>query len=304
MDCDAASDARCRLYEALPSVLLAMNDLPTYAERMSAARDGKGGWVQVETAGGKWKADRSTESNVAYDHRRHGVRAGMDFAVGEGGRAGVSVHGLRGSADMTRSGGEVELSGGGLGVNATAMVAGDVHVDAQAAVTWYDVDVDSATGRSLKKDASGRGYALGVEAGRRMSVMDGVSVTPRGGLVWSKVSLDDFTDSLGPRVSVKDADSLVGRVGLMVDRAVGSEEAPGRVFGSVDVEHEFKDETSVNVPGSPLLKTTARSTGVRLGFGGEFGVDEGVVLRVRADYTTSGGDTNEYGAGVQLNLRF
>ena len=303
MICDLAMDKRCSLYEALPSVLLAMNDLPTYAERMSAARDGRGGWVQVETAGGKWKADRSTEQDVAYDHRRHGVRAGMDFAVGEGGRAGVSVHGLRGSAEMTKNGGEVELSGGGLGVNATAMVAGDVHVDAQAAVTWYDVDVESALRRSLKKDARGRGYVLGVEVGRRMSVMDGVSVTPRGGLRWSKVDMDDFTDLMDTRVSVEDADSLVGRVGLMVDRAVGSEEAPGRVFGSVDVEHEFKDETSVDVLGT-TLKTTARSSGVRLGLGGEFTMREGVVLRARVNYTRSGGDTNEYGGGVELNLRF
>ena len=40
--------------------------LPTYAERMSAALDGKGAWVQVETAGGKWKADTSTRPDVAY----------------------------------------------------------------------------------------------------------------------------------------------------------------------------------------------------------------------------------------------
>ena len=106
----------------------------------------------------------------------------------------------------------------------------------------------------------------------------------------------------------------------MVDRAVGSEEAPGRVFGSVDVEHEFKDlkfrdsryfesrnlskdETSVNVGGAPL-ETTAKATGARLGLGGEFAMREGVVPRARADYTRSGGDTNEYGGGVELNLRF
>ncbi len=105
-ECDTAREKRCRFYEALPSVLLVMNDLPTCAERMSAARDGKGARVQVETAGGKWKADTSTRPDVAYDHRRHRMRAGMDFAVGEAGRVGVSAHGLRGSAEMTQGGGE------------------------------------------------------------------------------------------------------------------------------------------------------------------------------------------------------
>ena len=172
-------------------------------------------------------------------------------------------------------------------------------------VANYDVDVESALRRSLKKDAKGMGYALGVEVGRSMTVRDGVSVTPRGGLLWSKVSLDDFTDSRGDgtRVSVKDADSLVGRVGVMVETATGSEDAPGRVFGSVDVEHEFKDETSVKVL-DKLLETTAKSSGVRFGLGGEFTMREDVVLRLRADYTTMGGGTNEYGGGVELNLRF
>ncbi len=306
MNCDVASDKRCRFYEALPSVLLAMNELPTWAERMSAARDAKGGWMQVETAGGEWKADSSTRPNVAWDHRRHGVRAGMDFAVGEAGRAGVSVHHLRGSAEMTRGGGKAELSGNGLGVNATAAMAGGVHVDVQAALTWYDVDLTSSSGTALKDGVKGRGQALGVEAGRPMALGDDVSLTPRIGLAWSRVSLDDFTDSRlarSSRVSMKDADSLAGRVGVMVETAAGSEDAPGRVFGSVDVEHEFKDETSVNVAGASL-ETTARSTGVRLGFGGEFSLGEGVVLRARADYTTSGGDTSEYGGGVELNLRF
>ena len=104
-------------------------------------------------------------------------------------------------------------------------------------------------------------------------------------------------------MSGEDADSLVDRVGVMVETAVGSEDAPGRVFGSVDVEHEFKDETSVKVL-NELVKTTARSSGVRLGLGGELTMREGVVLRLRADYTRMGGGTNEYGGGVELNLRF
>ena len=308
MDCDMASDKRCRLYEALPSVLLAMNDLPTWAERMSAARDGKGGWARVETAGGKWKADRSTRPDVAYDHRRHGVRAGMDFAVGEGGRAGVSVHGLRGSAEMTKNGGEVELSGGGLGVNATAAMAGDVHVDAQAAVTWYDVDVESATGRSLKKGAGGMGYALGVEVGRRMPVADDVFLTPHGGLLWSKVDMDDFTDSrLGTRVSVEDADSLRAALGVSVEKVLDGDGGSGsRLFGSLDVEQEFKEETAVKVQGSSL-KASAEKTRFRLGIGGVHAWDEGrYALQGSLGYTArgGGGDNRDVGGGLSFVMRF
>ena len=78
---------------------------------------------------------------LAYDHRRSAVRAGADFLAGESGRVGVSAHALRGKAEMGGVG-EVELDGMGGGLSAT-WLAGDFYVDAQAAVTLYDVDVES-----------------------------------------------------------------------------------------------------------------------------------------------------------------
>ena len=130
--CDLSSgDGQCRLYEALPSVLLGMNDLPTRAERMSAPRDARGGWMRVEAGSGKWKADTSTRPNLRYDHRRYGVRAGMDFAVSETVRLGFSAHLLEGKAEMASPLGgdnEIDVSGTGVGVHATAMMAGGVHV--------------------------------------------------------------------------------------------------------------------------------------------------------------------------------
>ena len=108
MLCDEASDNRCRLYNALPSALLSMNGLPSYGERMASARSGGGGWALVEAASGKWKASRSPkDASVSYNRSRTGVRAGVDMAVGEGGRVGLSAHGLTGSAKMSGNGGKV-----------------------------------------------------------------------------------------------------------------------------------------------------------------------------------------------------
>ena len=306
LDCTRAMDGRCRLYEALPSILLAMNDLPSYAERTSAVRDANGAWARVEMARGEWQADKAATGKLAYDHRRTGGRAGVDVLAGETGRVGVSMHVLRGKAEMSGVG-EAELDGTGAGLSATWLV-GDLYVDVQAGATWYDAKLDSAiagSGRLVDK-VDGRGYALGLDVGNRMVMGGDLVVTPRAGLAWSKVDWDDFMDKVGSggaKVSVRDARSTKGRVGVMVDTAVGSEDAPGRVFGSVDVEHELSDETSVNVGGT-LLETTVKPTGVRLGLGGTFSLGEDVVLRARADYTTSGGDTNEYGGGLELNLRF
>ena len=312
LKCKDAPDDRCRLYEALPSVLVAMNALPSWAERTSAARDGNGGWARVEAAGGDWQAKKATRATaatpLAYDHRRSAVRAGVDFHAGESARVGVSVHALGGKAEMGGVG-EVELDGMGGGLSATWLV-GDFYVDAQAAVTLYDVDVESDMfGKMPKKDVHGAGYGLGVDVGRRMAV-GGMSVTPRAGVEWSKVDLDEFVDmeredspEARARVSVEEADSVKGRVGVMVEAEMGSGETSGRLFASLDVEQEFSEETEVQV-GRELLKTEVRPTAVRVGLGGAFAVAEDVVVRATGGFRTSGSGTSGYGGGLELQMRF
>ncbi len=305
--CEDAGDGRCGLYEALPSMLLEMNGLPSWAERTSAARDANGGWARVESARGKWRAKKAaTAGELDYDHRRSGVRAGFDFLAGENGRVGVSAHALGGKAQMSGVG-EVELDGLGGGVSAT-WLSGDLYVDAQAGLTLYDVGVESYThGKLLKKDVDGAGYALGVEVGARMPVGRAL-VTPRGGLSWSKAGLDDFMDmeAMGgrrARVSVEGARSVKGRVGVMVETELGMGGSSGRVYGSLDVERELSDETEVKV-GGRLLETEVRPASVHLGAGGVFEVGENVVLKATAGYRTSGSGTSGYGGGLELHVRF
>ncbi len=304
-DVERMGDRRCRLYEALPSVLLAMNAPPSYAERMAAPRGAHGGWARVEAARGTWRAKKATTTGeLAYDHRRSMVHAGVDFIAGESARVGLSMHALKGKAEMAGVG-EAKLNGMGGGLSAT-WLAGGFYVDAQAAVTLYDVDVESYThGKMPKEDVSGAGYALAVDVGKRVPV-GGAFVTPRAGLVWSKVDLSDFTDmerAGGPRARVapEEASSVKGRLGVMLETKVGS--GDGAVFGSLDMEREFSDETAVKV-GEELLKTEVRPPAVRLGLGGAFRVDENTLLRATAGYRTGGSGISEYSGGLELQVQF
>ena len=207
---------------------------------------------------------------------------------------------------MTISGssGDVDLSGMGAGLSATWEV-GEFQVDAQAAATWYDADLKSYThGRLLKKEASGAGYALGVDVGWRMAVGE-LMVTPRAGFGWSRVGFLDFIDletAGGARaeVSVEEAGSVQGRLGVTVERELAPS---GHLFGSLDVEQEFSDETEVKV-GGETLKTELRPTALRLGLGGMFDVDENVVLRATGGWQTSGSGTSGYGGGLEVRVRF
>ena len=308
--CEAAGDRRCRMYEALPSMLVALNALPSYAERSSATRDANGGWARVEASGGEWRAKKATATGrLAYDYRWFVGRMGVDYAPREDLRVGWSVHAPRGKAEMSGVG-EVELDGVGAGVSATWRT-GDLYVDAQAAVTRYGVGLTSnAHGKLLNKDASGVGYALGVEGGKRLRMpVGGAFVTPRAGLAWSEVDLRDFTDletAGGPRrsrVSVQDARSVKGRVGVTVEKEMEMGAASGRVFGSLDVEREFSDETEVQV-GEETLKAAVRPTAVSLGAGAVFDVRENVLMRAVAGYRASGGGMSGYRGGLELQVRF
>ncbi len=304
-DVEKDGDRRCRLYEALPSVLLAMNRLPTWAERRSAARDAHGGWAQVAAARGEWRAKKATTTGrLAYDHRRSVGRAGVDLLAGENGRLGASMHGLRGKAEMAGVG-EIELDGVGAGLSA-AWLAGGFYAEAQAQMTSYDVDVKSHThGKMSKKNVHGAGYALGVEVGGRLPV-GGASVTPRAGVAWSRVELSAFTDmepAGGPwrvRVPMEDAGGVTGRLGATLEAAAGSS---GRLFGSVDVEQGFSDETTVRV-GREALRTEARATALRLEAGGTFALGENVLARIAASWRTSGGGTGEYGGSLGVQVQF
>ena len=311
LSCGAPGIRRCRMYEALPSMLLALNALPSRAERMSAPRDARGGWARVEASRGEWRAKKAkTAAKLAYDYSWVVGRAGMDFAPREDLRVGFSVHAPRGKAEVPGAG-EVELDGVGAGVSA-AWRSGGLYVDAQAAATRYEVDFESyesdTQGKLLKKDASGVGYALGAEAGRRMPVGEAF-VTPRAGLVWSKVDLDDFTDLEtvgGPgqaRVSLEDAGSVKGRVGVTVEKEVGTGAAPGLLFGSLDVEHEFSDETAVKV-GEQTLKAEAQPTALSLGAGAVFDVREDVLVRAVAGYRASEGGASGYSGSLEVQVRF
>ena len=309
-NCDTAEmmDDRCRLYEALPSVLLSMNGLPTREERLAAARGEAGSWARVETSRGEWTADSSTRAGVAYDRARSGVRVGVDGAVGENVRLGVSAHGLRGSADMTQNGGKVELSGVGVSVSGAAAVGDGVYIDAQAGATRYDVKLMSkpVPGWSsvLKDGATGTGYALAVEAGRAVAVGDGVTLTPRAGFVWSRVSLGDFGDSRSTAVvSVKDAESLMGRAGVRAE--VAPDGAGGLlVFGSAEATHEFSGDTETQIR-NMRLKSSPETTGARFALGAAHGWGEDrFALQAAASYATGGSDGEGFGGGLSLSVRF
>src|SRR5690606_32721390 len=74
---------------------------------------------------------------------------------------------------------------------------------------------------------------------------------------------DSFVDPLGARVSADQGDSLLGRLGLSLDRdwEGASAGGQGRIYGVANLTHEFLDGSRVGVSGAPISNRADRTWG-------------------------------------------
>ncbi len=306
--------ARARVYEALPSVLL---DLNAPAPRLR--RDASGGsdvWAAFDGGQGERQASGSTTSEgmagraLAWDFTRWGVASGLDFPAGEELTVGVSAHHRRGKAAV-KNGGTVKASGTGVGASLTYGSADAVYFrgwfsySGFSGIELMSSDDMPGSGDLSRSDVSGSGLAVGLEAGTRTE-LEGMTLTPRGGLVFSSVDISGFSDLSGVAGSGKvsgSGRSLKGRLGVTAE--IGEVAAGAAVYASLDAEHDFSAKRDVIASGT-LLSSKPKATWGRLGLGGELSLSEdgGTMLSGEAYYATAGGGNSEFGGGLTLGFRF
>ncbi|KQU75465.1 hypothetical protein ASC75_19220 [Aminobacter sp. DSM 101952] len=273
------------VYESYPQLLLGMVELPTLQQRVGArywtelnGAAPSGGtpsaiWARIEGAHGRVKSGASTSGDAAFDTTGSLLQAGLDGQLAAN-AAGMWVGGLtaqygRASADIFSGLGDGSNSTTSYGIGATLSWYGEngFYVDGQAQIAMLRSDLDAAGIGRVGDGIHGSGHALSLEAGRKVALGDGWSLTPQAQLAWSSVDFDSFTDRFGAIVSLKDGDSLKGRIGI----AANYEEGPAgtQVYGIANLTYEFLDGTSVMVSG---LDTSfaAQRFGGELGFGGTY----------------------------------
>ncbi len=306
--------ARARVYEALPSVLL---DLNAPAPRLR--RDASGGsdvWAAFDGGEGERQASGSTTSEgtagraLAWDFTHWGVASGFDFPAGEDLTVGVSAHHRRGKASVMR-GGTVKASGTGVGASLTYGSADAVYFRGWLSYSRFSgIELMSSddipgSGNLSRSDVSGSGLAVGLEAGMRTE-LEGMTLTPRGGFVFSSVDISGFSDLEGVAGSGKvygSGKSLKGRLGVTAD--IGEVAAGAALYASLDAEHDFSAKRDVTASGT-LLSSKPKATWGRLGLGGELSLsdDGGTMLSGEAYYATAGGGNSDFGGGLRLGFRF
>lgn len=327
------------LYEAYPQVLLAMNDLPTLHQRVGSrywadgqpstaavgnagadgavARQGVG-WARVEGRHLAVDAQRST-TGTNWDLNQLKAQAGLDALLVDSasGRlfAGIGTQYSRGRAGVHSFFGDGTIGVDGYSLSATTTWSGasGFYVDGQAQATWYDSDLTSDTlGRRLTTGNNGFGRAFSIESGQRLALNETWSLTPQAQLTYSSVSFDGFTDPFGARVNRDKADSLVGRVGVSVDRTVAWRDAPGHaarthVYGIANLYYDFRGGTTVNVSDT-LFSARQDRLWAGLGVGGavtwnddRFAVYGELLVRSSLEGTGSGHD---YRGNVGVRVRW
>ncbi|WP_245472121.1 autotransporter outer membrane beta-barrel domain-containing protein [Rhizobium jaguaris] len=259
------------LYEAYPQLLLSLNGLSTLQQRLgdrywpaddkvTPAKGLEGFWLRTEGMHARIEPDIST-SDTSYDYDLFKLEGGLDSELYQdhNGRliGGFNVHygTVSGNISSVYGDGDIHTNGYGVGATLTWYGENGFYVDTQSQATWYDSNLKSDLfDGDLENGNNGFGYALSLETGKRFAAAGPWSITPQAQLVYSSVNFDSFNDRFAARVSLNNGDSLIGRLGVALDREEtwrkdNGQTARAKFYGAANLYSEFLDGTSVDVAG-------------------------------------------------------
>ncbi|MBB2971912.1 autotransporter outer membrane beta-barrel domain-containing protein, partial [Mesorhizobium sp. RMAD-H1] len=173
--------------------------------------------------------------------------------------------------------GEGKIDATGYGIAGTLTWYGNdgLYLDGQAKLTWYDSDLSSTTAnQSLASGNDGRGYALSIEAGKRIPVRPDWFFTPQAQLAWSRVDFDGFSDGFDADVTLHDGDSLLARMGLALDHEREWQDSLGQTrrihaYGLANLYYDFDNATTIDVASTPFT-TKNEPLWAGIGIGGSY----------------------------------
>jgi len=302
------------IYEAFGQLLQLLNGVGALRERNGerqwSAEAGTGVWGRLE--GGRSKlTPRVSTSGAGLEADRWKLQFGIDRTLSDelaGGRltGGLTGHYGEVSADVVSANGagKIDAKGYGVGASLTWTGAGGGYVDAQAQASWFDGDLKSRLLGVRAEGVNGDGYALSLEGGRAFAMSERLRLTPQAQLSYSQAKFDGFADPFGAKVSSDKGASLVARVGVAADYALGER---GGVYAQVDVSQEVLDGVRVDVSGVRLEARPERTWG-GLTLGGSYRWGDGryvVYGQGSADTSLSAfGDSYDVTGMAGFRMRF
>ena len=274
-------------------------------------------WTRVEVAHSHHNSNGSDAGQSRDMHFRK-LQFGIDGPAMEMGTGFITagLFGFVGSAntDISSSTGDGSIGTNMYGAGGSLTWYGNdgLYLDAVGQVAWYKSDLGSDDDGSLIEDADATGYTVSLEAGKRIYVSENWIVTPQAQITYSSIDFDDFTDSTGSIVELKDGDSLKGRLGVALGREARWQDESGMqnqsyTYLNLDLQNEFLDGTEVDVSGTALRNKYDQLTGTAA-LGGTLALDDGrLSLFGEVAFSTSlenVGDSGAVRGNAGLKLRF
>ena len=297
---------RAAVYEALPGYMLRLDNRGTAGKRLRSPDSPA--WARVLRGQGSYQPDRS-HVGAAYDFGRFEAEAGLEFALSrERSVTGwASLRHVRGSADVSAPthGGRIEAAGFGTSVGASWESAAGYHASGRISVTRYDMDLRAQSRGLLKEGAGATVHTLGVEAGRRFSFADNLSLTPQVWLTRSGVSMDGFRDAVGARVSLEKSDRSIVGFGIVTKTAHSWDGSERELVlrGRLGVERVLGDAQTVADVSGERLDSEAAPTRAVLGLGAVYRWNRWT-LDGEVFASGLGSDDGDYTVSLRLGTEF
>jgi fibronectin-binding autotransporter adhesin len=151
------------------------------------------------------------------------------------------------------------------------------YVDAQAQFNRFETDLHSKILGRLVTDNDGRGKAFSLEVGKKMALNAQWSLTPQTQLTYSSVRFDRFVDPFGAVVSLEDADSLISRLGIAINRDRMRNDRHSHFYAVANLSYEWDNGLRTQVSGVRIKRMDRREWG-ELGLGASVNWSNGVRL--------------------------
>ncbi len=289
---------RAAPYEVLPGLLLRLNGREPAAERPRSPI-----WVRLSGGRGSYEPDQAVVG-AEYDYERFELEVGVNHPLGEDLSGSVALRHVQGSGEVSSpaGGGEIDATGIGVSFGAHWSAASGNYLAGLLSLTDYDVEISSDKRGRLKGSGGALGHFLSLEAGRRAAFGERVTLTPRAWLTRSGISMNNFTDKVGSRVSLSESRQLMSGLGVVAEtERVGERKFVFR--GSLDVGRVLGGaRTTVKVSGEKL-ESESEGTRALLSLGGAYRWSNCALSgEVSAGGLSS--DDREYSGQLNLEIRF
>lgn len=217
-----------------------LTSLDTFHERLGELRaedlnDGYHAWMRGIGKTGSYSPNSVTGYNGhGFDMTTAGVQIGADysrsnvFIAGDKFTVGMFGEYANSNFDVRGRTAHGSISSKGLGGYVTWQQKAPTdkkpgtgaYVDAVVKQDWlnFGVSAKSVSGFDLQNGYKGKATTASIETGYGFDLGNNVVLQPSAQLTWSKVKADNFTDPYGITVHGQEAESLIGRVGVRLEK--------------------------------------------------------------------------------------